>query len=139
MTNPVPAFREAKSDDAGKKKKFPTVLAMILSRRYPRDLTRWKELAPCLFCQVQLRSFGTSVWHATAAEKKPKFSPFKDAPRTEPARAPDDFTPKPLSVPIGLSTPPQVRENSSIYTRGWRQRRADFLNYDKHLERRKQL
>ena len=50
-----------------------------------------------------------------------------------------DHTPKPLLRPLGQSNPPRPGENSGIDPRTWRERRDDFLNYDKHLERRKQL
>lgn len=48
-------------------------------------------------------------------------------------------TPKPLSRPLGQAKPPAVGENGGVDNRTWRQRRDDFFNYDKHLERRKQL
>ncbi|KAI9797614.1 MAG: Mitochondrial ATPase complex subunit atp10 [Piccolia ochrophora] len=51
----------------------------------------------------------------------------------------DDPTPKPLSRAIGFPYPPQAGQNTGIDSRPWRQRRDDFLDHDKHLERRKQL
>ncbi|KAI4274591.1 MAG: hypothetical protein L6R38_006062 [Xanthoria sp. 2 TBL-2021] len=52
---------------------------------------------------------------------------------------PQDFTPKPLSRPIGVLYPPQPGENSGIDPRSWRERRDDLFDYNKHLVRRKEL
>ena len=47
--------------------------------------------------------------------------------------------PKPLSRPLGLPAPPRPGQNDGLDKRTWRERRDDFLNYDKHLERRRNL
>ncbi|KAL8756908.1 MAG: hypothetical protein Q9199_002593 [Rusavskia elegans] len=52
---------------------------------------------------------------------------------------PQDFTPKPLSRPIGVLYPPRPGENSGIDPRSWRERRDDLFDYNKHLVRRKEL
>ncbi|EEH45762.2 uncharacterized protein PADG_01912 [Paracoccidioides brasiliensis Pb18] len=50
-----------------------------------------------------------------------------------------EFTPKPLNRPLGLPYPPQPGQNTGIDTRTLRQRRDDFVDYEKHIERRKEL
>lgn len=44
-----------------------------------------------------------------------------------------------MGRPIGFEDPPRPGDYSPVDDRTWRQRRDDFVNYDKHLERRKQL
>ncbi|KAI1799784.1 ATP10 protein-domain-containing protein [Daldinia bambusicola] len=65
-------------------------------------------------------------------------SPLADAPRSYGKRT-EKFTPKPLSRPIGMPNPPRPGENTGIDSRTLRQRRDDFVNYDKHLKRREEL
>ncbi|KAI1474802.1 ATP10 protein-domain-containing protein [Daldinia eschscholtzii] len=65
-------------------------------------------------------------------------SPLADAPRSYGKRT-EEFTPKPLGRPIGMPNPPKPGENTGIDNRTLRQRRDDFVNYEKHLERRKEL
>ncbi|MCJ1243771.1 Mitochondrial ATPase complex subunit atp10 [Trapelia coarctata] len=66
-------------------------------------------------------------------EPNPLINPFAKKPSN------NDHTVRPLSRPLGLPTPPIPAENTGIDTRTWRQRRDDFVNYDKHLEKRKAL
>ncbi|OTA96979.1 hypothetical protein M434DRAFT_348502 [Hypoxylon sp. CO27-5] len=65
-------------------------------------------------------------------------SPLADAPRAYGKRV-EEFTPKPLSRPIGMPLPPQPGENTGIDRRTFKQRRDDFVNYEKHLKRREEL
>lgn len=75
------------------------------------------------------------------APKPPKIippSPLEDAPRAYGKRV-EEFTPKPLSRPIGMSLPPQPGENTGIDNRTLKQRRDDLVNYERHLKRREEL
>lgn len=51
----------------------------------------------------------------------------------------EEFTPEPLSRPLGLQFPPRPGQNTGIETRTLRERRDDFVNYEKHIERRREL
>ncbi|CZS90433.1 hypothetical protein WAI453_004177 [Rhynchosporium graminicola] len=113
---------------------------MILSRRPLRPSDLKFEAKSCLLCQW--RTFSTS-YRYLAEKETPSApivpeSPLADAPRAY-GKAVTEFTPKPLGRPIGLPDPPKSGENSGVETRSWSQRRADFVDYDKHLVRRKEL
>ncbi|KAI2638165.1 ATP10 protein-domain-containing protein [Xylaria nigripes] len=105
----------------------------------------------CLLCR-QSRVFSTS-YRRLAEEKTaapsppansvatPKLVPnaqLADAPRSYGKRV-EQFTPTPLSRPIGLAYPPEVGQNTGIDSRTLLQRRDDFVNYEKHLEKREYL
>jgi ATPase complex subunit ATP10 len=50
-----------------------------------------------------------------------------------------EFTPLVLDRPIGLIYPPQEGQNTGIDTRSIKERRDDFVDYQKHVQRRKEL
>ncbi|EEH07933.1 mitochondrial ATPase complex subunit ATP10 [Histoplasma capsulatum G186AR] len=111
----------------------------------------------CLLCrfrssqqQLQSRDASTSSSPTTlskhAGTPRVKTSPStnnnnKDVtdPLTEAKGPKGEFTPKPLSRPLGLPYPPQPGQNTGIDNRTLRQRRDDFVDYEKHIVRRKEL
>lgn len=99
----------------------------FLARPRSLLLTQWL----CPSCQSRLQ---WTYRRASNFSQLPK-------PTTSSTKPPSDEepTPKPLSRPLGQPKPPIPGENSGIDYRTWRQRRADFFDYDKHLERRKEL
>jgi len=110
---------------------------MKLSRRPLQSAKLALDSTACISCQW--RTFSTSYRQlADKPAATPVPSPLADAPRSY-GKSVDEFTPKPLSRPIGLPNPPHAGENRGIDNRTWRQRRADFVDYDKHLVRREQL
>jgi len=48
----------------------------------------------------------------------------------------EKFVPSPLARPLGLKSPPQPGQNSSVDRRSWEQKKADFTDYDRAVERR---
>ncbi|KAI9872123.1 MAG: Mitochondrial ATPase complex subunit atp10 [Pleopsidium flavum] len=86
----------------------------------------------CLLCQCR-RLWLISRRNASTSPPSSRVA----SPST--AKDDEEFTPKPLNRPLGLPKPPRAGENTGIDSRTWRQRRNDFVNYEKHIERRKQL
>ena len=79
---------------------------------------------------------------AAGAGKSPEVakpeSPLAHAPRGYGKKL-DDFTPTPLARPIGLHFPPSAGENTGVDKRSLKERRDDFVDYQKHLARREEL
>lgn len=74
-----------------------------------------------------------------AAQPSPQESdPLASAPRSYGKRV-DKYKPLPLARPIGLHNPPQPGENTGVDTRSIKQRRDDFVDYKRHLQRREEL
>lgn len=108
---------------------------MQLSSKSLRSPYKSYEAFSCLFCQW--RAFSLSP-RLTAEKDVPVSSSLDEAPRAY-GKQVLEFTPKPLNRPIGLQQPPRAGENTGVDNRTLKQKRDDFVNYDKHLIKRKQL
>lgn len=114
---------------------------MLLPRRTLRSTKLKADATACLSCQWRL--FSSSYRSLSEKEVRPDSAPpprtvLDEVPRAS-GKAVKEFTPKPLDRPIGLPKPPRAGENVGIDKRTWKQRRDDFVNYDKHLVKRKEL
>ncbi|KYK55610.1 hypothetical protein DCS_07573 [Drechmeria coniospora] len=102
----------------------------------------------CAHCQWR-RSLTLSASRAARAEKPASGASLDpksalgsapiEAPRSYGKRVDGHFVPKPLPRPIGMPLPPRAGEHTGIDNRSFQQRKEDFVDYDKHIQRRKEL
>ncbi|PGG96378.1 hypothetical protein AJ79_09618 [Helicocarpus griseus UAMH5409] len=122
-----------------------------MSKPYPLISSLNSFLYPtsrCLSCQFRdlqpqlySRNASTSTSPPGSPQNKPPATnkPNSTDPLAEGKNPKEEFTPKPLSRPLGLPYPPKPGQNTGIDNRTLRQRRDDFVDYDKHIDRRREL
>ncbi|KEY71049.1 hypothetical protein S7711_00873 [Stachybotrys chartarum IBT 7711] len=118
-------------------RKLGTALQALPRRSLTCTLCQWRRT----FAATALRP-ATTQKPGTGTEMDPRAgiagTPI-EAPRSYGKRTEGTFTPKPLPRPIGMPLPPRVGENTGLDHRTLKQRREDFVDYEKHVARRKEL
>jgi ATPase complex subunit ATP10 len=112
---------------------------MTTNKMKPSQLLLLRSLAfntPSSICSACIkRQFRTLQPLRQQPSEEP--SPKPSAPKFP--ENPEDFVLKPLGRPIGSSFPPLPGDNDPVDHRPFAQRKADLTNWDRHLERRKEL
>lgn len=106
----------------------------------------------CTTCHQHLRRAASAATAAATPKQQAGGAPVSGshassgrvsrAPAYQPAVAEEDLRKgvlKPLGRPLGFEAPPRPGENSPEDDRTWRQRRDDFVDYEKHLEKRRAM
>jgi hypothetical protein len=119
----------------------PRLLCLLCQYRpFSTSYRRLAEQAKKTTAATAKPTLSASAAVAAAASKKQiqDASPLQNAPRGYGERV-ENFTPVPLPRPIGMLYPPEVGQNTGVDNRSIKQRRADFVDWEKHLVRREEL
>ena len=112
----------------------------IRTTMFDRSLFSFRSIAfrrpkTCTLCQWRASRTSARV-HAESFRLFSSLQPYRAQASTKDE---EEFVPRPLGRPIGFADPPQPGENTGLDNRTLQQRRDDFVNWDRHLKRRKEL
>lgn len=106
----------------------------------------------CVSCQFRnaavqvrpfyLRQYASKASPSTTDQKTVQFNQNptpRPPPSLESKQDEENPAPRPLDRPLGTSIPPREGQNTGIDPRNLRQRRDDFVDYDRHIARRREL
>ena len=103
-----------------------------------RSLVILEASIPCRSTgQRRHASSQSSPPRSSSGSKKPTPKIEYRSPAT--VRKQGERSVQPLGIPIGMAEAPLPGDNTGVDSRSIRQRRDDFVNFDKHLERRQQM
>lgn len=107
----------------------------------PSSLRRYASKTEAKKVKANSNAVRPSSTQPEARRPPPGAIQFKQNPCPKQSAQPGDadFQPPTLDRAIGVPRPPREWENTGIDPRSIRQRRDDFVNYDRHVARRQEL
>jgi mitochondrial ATPase complex subunit ATP10 len=98
-----------------------------------------QKAPPGINPQAKTATPGSNIPLHVGLDRNPEhLSTFSRIPIPKGERG-EKFVPSPLARPLGLPYPPRPGQNTPIDRRTWSQKKEDFANYDKAMERRRIL